>query len=132
MIKGVLCSTGAMITRFNGRDPRLLRQFFPQLTADGTELIIYPSWDLSLFDLVFAIRDISRELGMKIPVLHADKRIGELLSEGGKGALEEAETRLKNNLAIADILGAELMVLHLWGGKASDYNIERNISELGK
>lgn len=131
MVKGVLCSTGAMITRFNGRDPRLLREFYPRLEADGIEFMVYPSWDGCLFEIIEAVRGIQREIGMNIPVLHADKRIGELLSEGGEGALPEARSRLENNLRIADMLGAGLVVLHLWGGKASDYQIERNISVLG-
>ncbi len=131
MIKGVLCSTGAMITRHNGRDPRLLRGFFPELEADGVELIIYPSWDGLLETYVPAVKAISKEIGMSIPVLHADKRIGELLSLGSDEEMKEADERFKNNLRIANELGSELVVLHLWGGPASDFHIERNISVLG-
>lgn len=131
ILKGVLCSTGTMITRFNGRDPRLLRGFFPQLHADGAELIIYPSWDGILEEYVAAVKAISKDIGMNIPVLHADKRIGELLSLGSDEQLKEAGERFKNNCEIARELGAELIVLHLWGGQASDYHIERNISVLG-
>ena len=131
MLKGVLCSTGAMITRHNGRDPRLLRGFFPQLEADGIELIIYPSWDGLLDVYIPAIKTISRDIGMRIPVLHADKRIGELLSLGSAEEIKEAEERFGNNLNIANELGAELAVLHLWGGPASDFHIDRNISVLG-
>lgn len=131
MIKGVLCSTGAMITRFNGRDPRLLRGFYPQLNADGVELMVYPSWDDMLWENIAAVKAISREIGMPIPVLHMDKRIGELLSLGSDEEIKEAGERFKNNLHIALELGAELSVLHLWGGAASDHHIERNFSVLG-
>lgn len=131
MLKGVLCSTGAMITRYNGRDPRLLREFFPQLSADGVELIIYPLWDAVLDEYVAAVKRISEDIGMRVPVLHADKRIGELLSLGSDGDIKEAAERFKNNLRIADVFGSELVVLHLWGGEASDHHIEKNISELG-
>ena len=131
MIKGVLCSTGAMITRHNGRDPRLLGGFFPKLEADGVELIIYPAWDGLLGAYVPAIRAISRETGMRIPVLHADKSIGELLSRGSAEEIREAGERFINNCRIANELGSETMVLHLWGGPASDRHIERNIEELG-
>lgn len=132
MIKGVLCSTGALITRHNGRDPRLLRRFFPEIEADGVELIIYPAWDGLLDTYIPAVKAISSEIGMPIPVLHADKRIGELLSLGSDGEIREAEERFRNNLAIANDLGSELMVLHLWGGPASDFHIERNLSVLAK
>lgn len=131
MIKGVLCSTGAMITRFNGRDPRLLRGFFPKLDADGIEFMVYPSWDEELWENVAAVKSISRDVGMRTPVLHMDKRIGELLSLGSDDEIREAGERFKNNLRIANDLGAELAVLHLWGGKASDYHIARNFSVLG-
>ena len=131
MLKGVLCSTGAMITRYNGRDPRLLREFFPRLSADGVELIIYPVWDGLLETYIPEVKAISKDLGMKIPVLHADKRIGELLSLGSDEEIKEAEERFINNLRIADELGSDLMVLHLWGGPASDFHIDRNVSVLG-
>lgn len=132
MIKGVLCSSGALITRFNGRDPRLLRGFFPQLEADGLEFMVYPSWDGLLEDYVPAVKAISKEIGMRIPVLHADKRIGELLSMGSDADIAEAKARFLNNCRIADTLGAELMVLHLWGGPASDRDIGVNIAALGE
>ncbi|MBO4385162.1 MAG: sugar phosphate isomerase/epimerase [Clostridia bacterium] len=131
MIKGVLCSTGAMITKFNGRDPRLLREFFPRLEADGVEFMVYPSWDAVLDENIEAVRRISLDVGMRIPVLHMDKRIGELLSLGSDDEIREAGERFKNNLLIARRLGAELAVLHLWGGPASDHDIERNVSVLG-
>lgn len=131
MIKGVLCSSGALITRFNGRDPRLLREFFPQLEADGLEFMVYPSWDGLLDEYIPAVETISREIGMPIPVLHADKTIGELLSRGSEEEVKEAGERFLNNCRIADRLGSGLMVLHLWGGPASDHHIERNIEVLG-
>lgn len=132
MLRGVLCSTGAMITRHNGRDPRLLRDFFPRLSADGIELMIYPSWDGLLDKYIPAVKAISEDIGMPIPVLHMDKSIGEILSRGESGWLYEAEGRFRNNLDIANRLGSRLAVLHLWGGPASDLDIERNISVLGR
>ena len=131
MIKGVLCSSGALITRFNGRDPQLLRGFFPQLNADGLEFMVYPSWDGLLDVYVPAVAAISKEIGMRIPVLHADKAIGELLSRGSHDEIKEAEARFLNNCRIAETLGAELMVLHLWGGPASDRDIGVNVAALG-
>ncbi len=132
MLKGVLCSTGALITRFNGRDPGLLRGFFPHIEADGLEFMIYPSWDGRLFEQVAKVERFKREQNVNIPVLHADKSIGELLSRGADDEIREAGERFKNNCIIAERLGAELMVLHLWGGPASDRHIDRNINELGE
>ena len=42
-MRQILCSTGALIGRPNGRDYRLLRQFCPQLDCDGFEFILYDS-----------------------------------------------------------------------------------------
>lgn len=129
MIKGVLCSSGALITRFNGRDPALLRSILPGIEADGLEFMIYPSWD----DKLPYIRGVMRSLaadGVFIPVVHADKRIGELLSLGSDAELEEAGERFERNCEIAAELSASLMVLHLWGGPASDRDIDRNLSVL--
>ena len=128
MIK-VLCSTGALITRFNGRDPSLLQGIVPKLRADGLEFMIYPSWD----DKLGFVRNTMRALvrgGAFIPVVHADKHIGELLSVGEPEGIVEAGERMRRNLEIAAELGAELMVLHLWGGPASDRHIEVNIAQL--
>ena len=131
MVKGVLCSSGALITRFNGRDPRLLREFVPRIEADGIEFMIYPSWDGRLGEVRETMLAMRREGLFEIPVLHADKRIGELLSMGSDADIAEAGERFKQNCLIAGELGARLMVLHLWGGPASDYHIERNLSVLG-
>ena len=130
MIKGVLCSSGAMVTRFNGRDPRLLREFVPRTNADGIEFMIYPSWDGRLGEILDVMLAMRRDRLFEIPVLHADKRIGELLSLGSDEEIAEAGERFRQNCFIARELGVGLMVLHLWGGPASDGNMDRNLSVL--
>ena len=132
MIKGVLCSSGALITRLNGRDPKKLRELFPYSAADGLEFMIYPAWDGRLDDVAEIVSAFSRDTGVKIPVIHADKHIGELLSQGAPEEIEEAFLRFRLGCRVAEKLGASLMVLHLWGGPASDRNIGRNISALGE
>jgi sugar phosphate isomerase/epimerase len=132
MVKGVLCSTGALITRFNGRDPALLKKLLPYIEADGLEFMIYPSWDDKLGEVRRIMRGLIDSTGVKIPVVHADKRIGELLSLGSEENAAEADARFKLGCGIARELGAELMVLHLWGGPASDRHIENNIAKLGE
>ena len=128
MIKGVLCSTGALITRRNGRDPRLLPGFAEHIECDGFELMLYPSW----YDggLTEKYLDFLCGCGLKFPVLHADKAIGELWSVGGDENVTGALHRFELNCAAAQRAGSGLMVLHLWGGPASDCSIERNIALL--
>lgn len=129
MIK-VLCSTGALITRYNGRDPRLLKGIIPRIEADGFEFMIYPAWDEKLPEVTKTMRRLIRDDGAFIPVIHMDKRIGELLSEGEEEGVKEARLRFSRCCDIACELGASLLVLHLWGGAASDHHIERNLAEL--
>ena len=47
----ILCSTGALIGRPNGRDYRLLKQFCPQLECDGFEFMLYTT----LYDQIEAL-----------------------------------------------------------------------------
>ena len=128
MPKAVLCSTGALITRYNGRDPRLLERIAPYIACDGFELMVYPSWYEG--DKLAVYTDFLRGCGLPFPVLHADKSVGELLSVGGEENIAEARGRFLTCCRVGQAVGSKLMVLHLWGGPASDYHIERNIEEL--
>ena len=40
----ILCSTGALIGRPNGRDYRLLKQCARELECDGFEFLMYNTW----------------------------------------------------------------------------------------
>ena len=40
----ILCSTGALIGRPNGRKYELLKDLVPLLTCDGLEFMMYDSW----------------------------------------------------------------------------------------
>ena len=40
----ILCSTGAVIGRPNGRDITLLNKFQEQLECDGYEFLMYDTW----------------------------------------------------------------------------------------
>lgn len=64
-MKHILCSTGALIGRPNGRDWRLLEKFTPKLRFDGYEFMVYDSWYDRLDEVV---RDVAR-LGLNIPTL---------------------------------------------------------------
>lgn len=128
MLKGVLCSSGALITRFNGRDARLLPRFAEHIDCDGFEIMLYPSWyeDGRLETFV----EFLSGCGLYFPVLHADKWIGEKLSLGGDENVLDARRRFLINCRAGERLGCSLMVLHLWGGPASDHELWRNTFEL--
>lgn len=120
----ILCSTGALITRANGRDHRLLAGFAKELHCDGFEFMMYNSFSEN-------IDTITEELiseGLCFPTFHCDKSIGELISKEDPEAFSVFELNCK----AAKRLGSELMVLHLWNGLISDSNFAVNLRSFGR
>ena len=124
----ILCSTGALIGRPNGRDYRLLKTFVPQLECDGIELMIYPDWYADPDALISFLQP----LRLHIPVVHCEKALAEHISRGGEEEIREALRLFRINCRIAEKLGAEKMVFHLWNGMISDTRIENNIQAFGE
>lgn len=118
-MRKVLCSTGAVITRRNGRDYRLLSGILPQLRCDALEFMMYQSWHDQLDELRRALE------GFHVPVFHMTKQIGQCLSED---RLAEAVHMFREDCELARALSSRLLVLHLWSGQTSDQHIERNIT----
>ena len=123
----ILCSTGAVIGRPNGRDYRLLGECMEKLTCDGFEFMMYEDWHKDLRGLLGFLKD----LGAAFPVFHAEKSVGNLISRGEAGDVETAVAAFRSNCELAVELGSEKMVLHLWGGVDSDKEISRNIACFG-
>ncbi len=117
----LLCSTGALIGRPNGRDWRLLSPCRERLSADGLEFMMYDTWYGQWEDIAAFLGS----LGMEIPVFHCEKTIGEAIS---LGQTDDAMERFTVNCRMAARIGASLMVMHLWDGKASDTRMDRNLS----
>lgn len=137
----VLCSSGAIIGRANNNDYRLLKEYVPKLDCDGIELMMSSSWYSDIETVIKSIKSYN----IDVPVIHSQKSLGEALCgmtasyENGLYSEhimteEEDAQNFKNgtdrfvlNLRLAEGLGADRMVLHLWNGIASDKNIEKNI-----
>ena len=120
LMNRVLCSTGAIIARANNRDYRLLEGIMPRLHCDGLEFMMYQSWHDGHADgLVRALAPYD------VPVFHMTKQIGQWISEDN---LSDALSLFRADCALAKVVGAKLLVLHLWSGQASDQHIERNIA----
>lgn len=118
-MRRVLCSTGALIGRPNGRDHRLLTELAPKLGCDGFEFMIYNTWYPNLGQVIGDVES----MGLCIPTVHCEKGIGELIA---LGRTDEALRDFELNCEAAERLGAGLLVLHLWNGMVSDSNIESN------
>lgn len=121
----IVCSTGALIGRPNNRDYRLLKSFAGQLRCDGFEFMMYSSWYDEMEALVATLQDLQ----LNIPVMHCEKHIGEIISQGD---FAKARQLFTINCRIAQQLGAKKLVIHLWDGMTSDRNIENNIMAYGE
>lgn len=124
-IMRLLCSTGALIGRPNGRNYRLLEELVPKLNCDGLEFMLYSDW----YDEIEVLTDYLKGLNVPIPVIHCQKTVGEFISNGED---DEAYKRFEINAALASDIGAEKMVMHLWNGMVSDSKFERNLAAYPK
>ncbi len=115
----VLCSTGAVVGRANGGDFRMPARVNDLLPCDGWEFLMTTAFYGREEEILRAFE------GLNIPVFHTDKRIGESVSAGD---MTTVFPRFEQNCRLAKALGAKLLVHHLWGGLASDQQIERNIA----
>ena len=123
MSGSILCSTGALIGRPNGRDYRLLKQFCPRLECDGFEFIMYGTW----YNEVDAITEFLTSIGLSIPVMHSEKSITEHIARGGEEEEREAFRLFEINCRMAEAIGAQKIVIHLWNGLISDTHFENNL-----
>ena len=123
----VLCSTGALIGRPNGRNIRLLDTCLEKLTCDGFEFMMYSTW----YDTLEEMLAYLRSLPAVFPTMHCEKGIGERITRGG-GELAEAFDHFAKNCEIACAIGAKTLVLHLWNGIDSDRQFDRNLDACGK
>ena len=127
-MKRILCSTGAIIGKPSADNYALLRRLSSELTCDGFEYIIeFPMYEAGYEDAEEQKR-LLKECNLCIPVVHCDKAVGECICIGGAEETEEAYRLFEINCDFAKDIGAEKLVLHLWGGMASDRQIQNNIA----
>lgn len=119
----ILCSTGALIGKPNGRNYRLLEKLSEELTCDGFEFMMYSSW----YEETGEIIEFLQQIGRNIPVMHCEKHIGEIISRNGEGDFSEAMGKFEKNCEIAKRIGAKKLVIHLWDGQTSDQNFANNL-----
>ncbi|HNX15408.1 MAG TPA: sugar phosphate isomerase/epimerase family protein [Oscillospiraceae bacterium] len=119
----VYCSTGTFLGRYNGRDWRILSELAAQIDADGFELMVFSNWYGELDELARTLK----KSGLYFGSLHTEKGIGSDLSEEDPEKRKDALIRLEQNCALAEKLGIQIAVLHLWGAPNSDLYIGRNI-----
>ena len=124
----VLCSTG-IITHFPDRPShRPIIENRAEIDADHFELMIYPSWYPNIDEVV---ADLQSE-GISFPAVHADKRIGSFTCASDSREYRGALDIFAMNCGVAKQVGADFVVLHLWGLPCSDKHFGRNLDTLGR
>ena len=124
----ILCSTGAIIGNPSAGNFELLKKLSKELSCDGFEFIIEFHMYEAGYEDVEKQKRLLKELDLCIPVVHCDKIVGEYISIGGEEKTAEAYRLFEINCDFAKDIGAEKLVLHLWGGRASDGQIQNNIA----
>lgn len=124
----VYCSTGTVIGRATGFDHTVIARELPHICresgADGIEHVITPAF----YDNMDEKMDYIVKSGLDCAVIHADKNIGLLLSEGGEDNAREAMRLWRVNCEVTKSLSCKRSVLHLWGGTESDSRFPYNAS----
>ena len=108
-MREILCSTGAIIGRPNGRNYRLLEDLAKQLQCDGFELMMYDTWYEEVEELTAYVQG----LNLSIPVVHCEKKIGESISKGGQENFSEAFRLFEINCKLAKDIGAGMELLQM-------------------
>lgn len=123
VMRKVLCSTGALIGKPNGRDFHLLESLAGRLKCDGFEFMMYSDW----YDKIEELIAFLLEEELCIPVVHCQKSVGEFISKGGVENFKEAFRRFELNCMLAERIGAKKLVMHLWDGETSDKFFQNNV-----
>ncbi|NLD88435.1 MAG: sugar phosphate isomerase/epimerase [Clostridiales bacterium] len=124
----VYCSTGVFIGRVNNRNYNLLKEANRKINCDGFEFMIFRDW----YDELDSIIKLIKKEKITVPVVHGDKRIGDMLSEAKNEGLEECLRIWDINCRTAATLGAEKIVAHMWGVPSSDRDMDVIIENVGQ
>ena len=130
-----------MVGRENGYDLRRATEVIARLAESG---ILYGGELMMLQDYYNRPDDVIATVsasGVPYPVIHCEKNVGSELSHAAAarvaGNTSDADTErnrahelFKLNCSFGRAIGAEAIVLHLWGGYDSDNNIDVNIESL--
>lgn len=119
----ILCSTGALIGRANGRDYTLLKECAKRLDCGGFEFMMYADW----YEKADSIAEYFSGFDKPFPTFHIEKAVGELISGGTAEQDNTAVSLFEANCRLAQRLGSGKLVLHLWGGLASDMRFAHNL-----
>ena len=119
----LLCSTGTFSRFPDLTDYRSIFSYGPELEVDGFELMFYPDWSTE-------IEQIATELlksRLRFPAIHAEKGIGPALVSSRPEERVQGWQWMQASCQLCKLLGANLLIFHLWGLPDSDEKIEQNL-----
>ncbi len=126
VIPRLLCSTGAISRGPDATNEARVERYGARIAADGLEVMIYDSWYGALGEIAGRFRN----LGLATPVTHGEKAIGPDLVAPDPAIRDRAFSRFDDNCRFTAAIGADRIVLHLWGLPDSDALIERQLDDL--
>ena len=122
----LLCSTGTFSRFPDLTDYRSILTFGPELEVEGFELMFYPGWSTE-------IEQIATELlksQLRFPAIHAEKGIIPALVSSRPGEREQGWQWMHANCQLGNLIGASLLIFHLWSMLDSDEKIDQNFQFL--
>jgi sugar phosphate isomerase/epimerase len=122
----LLCSTGTISRNPDYTDYQQVLIHASQIHVDGFELMFYPSW----YSAIEQIADALCNSGLSFPALHAEKNIGVALGSSNTEEREQGVRWLTENCRLANMLGTQVLILHLWGWPQLDDHLEYNLKPL--
>ncbi|HEV2067514.1 MAG TPA: TIM barrel protein [Thermomicrobiales bacterium] len=122
----LLCSTGAISRGPDATAESRVTTYGPRLLADGLEVMIYATW----YGRLDEIAGRFRTLGHPMPVTHGEKSIGPDLVARDTAVRDTAFLRFEENCRFTSEIGADRIVLHLWGLPDGDALIDRQLEDL--
>lgn len=122
----LLCSTGAISRGPDATSESRVTRYGPRLAADGLEVMIYATW----YGNLDAIASRFRAVGRPMPVTHGEKSIGPDLVSSDTAIRDRAIIRFDENCRFTAAIGADRIVLHLWGLPDGDALIDRQLEDL--
>jgi sugar phosphate isomerase/epimerase len=122
----LLCSTGTFSRYPDLTDYRPILIYGPGLEVDGFELMFYPDWTPEVEQIASAVG----KSGLHFPAIHAEKGIGPALVSAQAQEREQGWQWMEASCRLGSLLGANILVFHLWGLPGSDEQIEQNLQTL--
>ncbi|HLG64682.1 MAG TPA: sugar phosphate isomerase/epimerase family protein [Ktedonosporobacter sp.] len=124
----ILCSTGVFTRSSDPLSHEAIVLYGPQFDVDGFEVIFYPRWYAQQEDVIQALQSC----GLPFPVLHVEKSVGEVFGSSDAEEREQGVLRFEQNCIFAQQIGAQIVVLHLWGLPHGDRHLEHNLQPLSR